>query len=135
MKRWECWIGNRDVASRPTVVVAQTRSKARYRYYLDARDFRPDVRIHDIHVTASHAPDRSMDAERQAREWNGLHAPGTPVVLTNDHGEEVRTNTRSSAWTLGASSHAPGHTAVVLVLGIAGGYMLDRIRPLTEDTP
>jgi hypothetical protein len=54
--------------------------------------------------------------------WNKNHPPETPVVLTKDDGSEVETKTRSGAWLLG------GHTAVVMVEGISGCYLLERVR-------
>lgn len=60
-------------------------------------------------------------------EWKSV-PEGTPVVVTKDMGEQFHTKTRSIPWMLGASSRDPGHTAVILVEGITGGYMLERIR-------
>lgn len=53
---------------------------------------------------------------------------GTPVIVTKDDGSEVKTKKRSIPWMLGASSRDPGHTAVMMVEGISGGYGLWRIR-------
>jgi hypothetical protein len=60
---------------------------------------------------------------------------GTPVIVTKDDGAELRTKTRSIPWMLGADSrdpsdptHSPGHTAVIMVEGITGGYGLWRVR-------
>lgn len=61
-----------------------------------------------------------------ADQWNERHPIGTPVIVTRDLGEEQRTVTRSSAWTLGS-----GHP-VVMVVGISGGYSLERVRPTTD---
>lgn len=47
---------------------------------------------------------------------------GIAVVVTKDDGTEFRTTTRSDPWLLS------GHTAVIMVVGIAGGYMLERVR-------
>ncbi len=60
--------------------------------------------------------------ELEADRWNAEHPVGTEVLVTRDNGEEERTKTRSEAWVLS------GHTAVVMVDGIAGGYLLSRIR-------
>jgi hypothetical protein len=57
------------------------------------------------------------------QQWNDRHPVGTEVVVTRDDGTELRTATRSEAWTLG------GGQAVVKVAGISGGYSLDRVRP------
>lgn len=60
---------------------------------------------------------------------------GTPVIVTKDDGSEFKTKKRSSPWMLGADNrdpsdptHSPGHTAVMMVEGISGGYRLWRIR-------
>ena len=53
---------------------------------------------------------------------------GTPVIVTKDDGSEFKTKKRSIPWMLGASSRDPGHTAVMMVEGISGGYGLWRIR-------
>ena len=50
---------------------------------------------------------------------------GTPVVVRKDNGTILKTVTRSKPWLLG------GHTWVVMVDGIAGGYSLNRISPLS----
>lgn len=60
-------------------------------------------------------------------EWKDV-PEGTPVVVTKDLGEQFHTKTRSIPWMLGASHRDPGHTAVILVEGITGGYMLERIK-------
>lgn len=60
---------------------------------------------------------------KAAREWNEVHPVGTPVTVTKDRGEKVETTTRSEAWVMG------GHTAVVLLEGISGGYLLSRVKP------
>jgi hypothetical protein len=53
---------------------------------------------------------------------------GTPVIVTLDSGKELFTKTRSIPWMLGKSSRDPGHTAVIMVEGISGGYGLWRVR-------
>ncbi len=62
-----------------------------------------------------------------AAEWKDV-PHGTPVILVNDDGTEFHTRTRSMPWMLGASPHDDGHTAVIMVDGITGGYGLWRIR-------
>lgn len=66
---------------------------------------------------------RTDDREAEAAEWNKLYPPGTPVEVTRDMGEIEKTKTRSIAWVMG------GHTCVVMVDGISGGYLLERVRP------
>lgn len=61
--------------------------------------------------------------QAQVDAWNLAHTIGTPVVVTRDNKSEVLTATRSAAWVLS------GHTAVVMVNGISGGYLLERVRP------
>lgn len=64
-------------------------------------------------------------------KWKDV-TEGTPVIVTRDDGSEFKTKTRSIPWMLGASSRDPGHTAVIKVEGISGGYGLWRVR---LDTP
>lgn len=45
---------------------------------------------------------------------------GTPVTVTNDHGDTTDTATRSQPWKL-------GDTWVILLTGISGGYALARV--------
>lgn len=54
--------------------------------------------------------------------WNKTVPVGTPVEVTKDRGEIIETKTASEAWMLG------GHTPVILVEGISGGYSLERVR-------
>lgn len=54
--------------------------------------------------------------------WNAKYSVGTEVFVRRDNGEEQATRTRSKAWLLG------GHTAVVMVDGISGCYLLKRCR-------
>lgn len=74
-------------------------------------------------------PPRKHDEEGKVRRWNARHFVGDPVIVTKDNGERVPTVTRSEAWCLGANTRGPGHTAVVLVEGISGAYLLDRVEP------
>ena len=54
-------------------------------------------------------------------EWNRDNPPGTPVWLTDDHGQRHETVTRSIAWVL------PNGIPLVMVHGRTGGYLLERI--------
>ena len=66
-----------------------------------------------------------MATKKQAVEnWNLKNPPGKSVVVKKDNGDEFTTHSRSKAWMLG------GHTPVVQVDGIAGAYLLDRVRAL-----
>jgi hypothetical protein len=60
-------------------------------------------------------------------KWKSV-PEGTPVIVIKDDGTEVKTKTRSIPWMLGSSSRGPGHTAVIMVEGITGGYGLWRVR-------
>lgn len=60
-------------------------------------------------------------------QWKDV-PEGTPVIVTKDDGSELKTRTRSIPWMLGASSRDSGHTAVIMVEGISGGYGLWRVR-------
>lgn len=61
-------------------------------------------------------------------DWNRDFQVGTEVVVTKDDGSKVSTKTRSEAYMLGACRDYPGHTAVILLEGINGCYMLERVR-------
>lgn len=54
-------------------------------------------------------------------EWNAAHPVGTRVGLTLDDGTSITTSTRSEAWCLGDG------TAVILVNGKTGGWLLSRV--------
>lgn len=62
-------------------------------------------------------------ATKQVDAWNTINPIGTPVDVRLDDGTIFKTKTRSKAWVVG------GPTAVVLVKGIRGGYLLDRVTP------
>lgn len=53
--------------------------------------------------------------------FNEANQTGTEVDVKKDDGSIVRTRTRSEAWLMG------GHTAIILLEGISGGYMLERV--------
>ena len=63
-------------------------------------------------------------AKKLVKQWNATYPLGTEVIVTLDSGAEKLTQTRSEAWLLG------GHTAVVMVDGIAGCYALQRCRAI-----
>ena len=74
-----------------------------------------------------------MPTNKQLREalakvdaWNKAHPIGTKVIRTDDVGKEHRTKTRSEAWVI------PSGMPLVKVDDIAGGYLLDRIRPVDD---
>lgn len=76
--------------------------------------------------TARHVP-RPESAARQyerVTHWNARYPVGTAVTLERDNGAREQTVTRSEAWMLS------GHTAVVMVDGVAGGYLLSRVTPV-----
>jgi len=60
--------------------------------------------------------------------WNTRHRVGTGVTVTMDDGMKLSTYTTSPAWLMG------GHSAVIKVNGISGGYSLDRVQPLKLET-
>jgi len=59
----------------------------------------------------------------KADKWNKEHKFPLQVILTDDLGVEHQTRTRSIAWMVCGQ-------AVIKVEGRAGGYLLDRIRPV-----
>ena len=70
------------------------------------------------------------EQEQACEIWNLKYPIGTPVTVEMDSGEIRATTTRSVAWMLGAepSRKDPGHSAVVLMDGISGCYLLSRVR-------
>jgi hypothetical protein len=62
------------------------------------------------------------DQIRAVSDWNDRYPVGTQVTVEMDSGEIRATKTRSSAWLLS------GHTAVIMLEGITGGYLLSRVR-------
>lgn len=75
------------------------------------------------------AAQRSRDeADAAAERWNAAHPVGIAVDVTRDDGSILRTRTRSVAW------RVCDHTSV-LVEGITGGYLLERVRPVGEGQP
>lgn len=65
--------------------------------------------------------------QRMVNDWNAAHPIGTSVEVRLDSGEVRVTKTRSAAEMLG------GHTAVVWLDGIAGGYLLSRVTAVADD--
>lgn len=61
--------------------------------------------------------------EAKVAVFNSEVMVGARVKVLRDNGDVLETTTRSEAWLLA------GHTAVVLVEGIAGAYLLDRVKP------
>jgi len=55
-------------------------------------------------------------------KWNRTNQVGTAVIVRQDDGTDLKTSTRSEAFVMG------GHTAMIMVEGISGGYMLSRVR-------
>ncbi|MDQ3562705.1 MAG: hypothetical protein M3436_00720 [Pseudomonadota bacterium] len=68
------------------------------------------------------------DKKKLVEEWNATYPVATRVIVTLDSGKGMDTKTRSEAWLLG------GHTAVVMVDGIVGGYNLKRCRAIPADS-
>jgi len=60
---------------------------------------------------------------RTADEFNDLWKPGHPVIVRKDNGDEVQTKTTSKAWDMCGSP-------VVMLDGISGAYLLDRVFPM-----
>lgn len=59
--------------------------------------------------------------------WNNAVPEGSDVLVVKDDGQIAVSRTKGPAWLLG------GHTAVVGVQGIGGGYSLERVIPVVED--
>jgi hypothetical protein len=73
-------------------------------------------------ATTTRRPPSKAEYERQVASWNEKHAIGASVTVTTDNGQRISTVTRSAAQMLS------GHTAVIFVEGIAGAYLLSRVR-------
>ena len=59
---------------------------------------------------------------RAVRDWNEQNPVGVACTVEMDSGEIRATKTRSEAYMLS------GHTAVVMLEGISGAYLLSRVR-------
>jgi hypothetical protein len=64
--------------------------------------------------------------QREADDWNSKYPVGTGVIVTMDDGSEFATRTRGPAYV------ACCLTAVIFVDGIAGWYLLSRVRAVGE---
>lgn len=68
------------------------------------------------------------DAERNDQmvyHFNAAYSVGADVIVTKDDGRQIATKTRSPAWIL-------NERAVILVKGISGSYLLERVRPVDK---
>ncbi len=74
-------------------------------------------------MPAPSRPDPAAE-QRKVDAWNASQPVGSPVTVRRDNGNLLETKTRSEAWVL------PAGVAVVMVSGISGAYMLDRVSPL-----
>ena len=64
--------------------------------------------------------------QQLVNDWNAQHPVGTRVTrykLINPLREPTATATRSAAWVMG------GHSAMVMVMGVAGGVALESVVP------
>lgn len=57
----------------------------------------------------------------EADNWNARNPIGSSVKVVNDRGGTFFTITTSEAWVMG------GHSVMVKLRGISGGYLLDRV--------
>ena len=69
---------------------------------------------------------RSKMQQNQVEKFNLRYRIGQHVNVETDSGKTITTKTRSEAWLLG------GHTATILIEGISGAYLLDRVIPLVR---
>ena len=67
-----------------------------------------------------------MVENKIVEEWNKKYKIGINVEVMKDDGSTIFTKTRSLAWVLG------GHTPMILLEGISGGYALERVSPFDE---
>lgn len=64
--------------------------------------------------------------QRACDAWNARYAIGTAVTVVKDGGDVVATTTRTAAYVLG------GHSAVIMLEGISGCYLLERVNPVLD---
>jgi hypothetical protein len=69
---------------------------------------------------------RRPDAQTAVDAWNAAHSIGAKVSVRKDDGKIINGETRSEAWVMG------GHSAVILITGISGCYLLDRVTAMTD---
>jgi len=67
-----------------------------------------------------------MTENKIVEEWNKNYKIGIDVEVMKDDGSTIFTKTMSLAWVLG------GHTPVILLEGISGGYALERVSPVIK---
>lgn len=58
--------------------------------------------------------------------WNQVVPEGAHAVVVRDDGTQLPTFTRSAAFIMG------GHSAMVMVDGIAGAYAMERVIPVAQ---
>ncbi|MGR0185380.1 hypothetical protein [Azospirillum aestuarii] len=63
----------------------------------------------------------------QVNAWNSQNPVGAKVVVRRDDGTSNITVTTSEAWVLS------GHSAVILLKGISGCYLLNRVTAISAD--
>lgn len=71
-----------------------------------------------------------MEQLQLVTDWNANYPVGTPVTrykLIKPLREPQETRTRSAAWLMG------GHTAMVMVEGVAGGVMVESVKPISDN--
>lgn len=78
----------------------------------------------ECRICSPHRRPTVDDLNKQVDAWNRHRPIGTKVLVRKDDGSVLETTTRSLAWLMG------GHSAMIMVEGIAGGYRLDRVKPI-----
>lgn len=68
----------------------------------------------------------AADAQRAVDNWRW--PVGTEVIISRDTGFDFQTRTRSEPWVHYTSANHRYGEAVILVEGIAGFYLLSRVR-------
>jgi len=71
----------------------------------------------------SNSRPNTAQLQAQVDAWNAAFPIGARVTVRKDDGTTTATTTRSAAWVAG------GHSAVILLDGISGYYLLDRVSP------
>lgn len=71
-------------------------------------------------------PQSTAKLQAQCEAFNSKYPVGQKVSVRKDAGDGMVTVTRSKAEVLS------GHSAVILLEGISGCYLLDRVTPIME---
>lgn len=85
-------------------------------------------RFYDEHGMKKKVFDEEIEKlQRLCNEWNRKYSKGTAVIVTRDDETTFETRTKTIAQVLN------NHSAVIWVVGIAGCYLLERVRAIEKN--